>query len=66
MSVETGGFFARTHLFARRAIDRVANALVGHYVLFVEPPDVEPGTHRIGVELVRKKGTVFARSSYVD
>ena len=66
VAVETGGFFARTHLFARRAIDRVANALVGHYVLFVEPPDVEPGTHRIRVELVREQGTVFARSSYVD
>ena len=66
VAVETGGFFARTHLFARRAIDRVANALVGHYVLFVEAPDVEPGTHRIEVELVREKGTVFARSSYVE
>ena len=46
--------------------DLVANALVGHYVLFVEPPDVEPGTHRIEVELTREKGTVFARSSYAD
>ena len=66
VAVETGGFFARTHLFARRSIDRVANALVGHYVLFAERPDVEPGTHRIEVELVRAKGSVFARSSYVD
>ena len=66
LAVETGGFFARTHLFARRAIDRVATLLVGYYVLFVEPPDVEPGTHRIEVELIREKGTVFARSSYAD
>ena len=66
VAVKTGGFFARTHLFARRSIDRVANALVGHYVLFAERPDVEPGTHRIEVELVRAKGSVFARSSYVD
>ena len=66
VAVETGGFFARTHLFARRAIDRVANALVGHYVLFTEPPDVAPGTHRIEVDLVREKGSVYARRSYVD
>ena len=66
VAVETGGFFARTHLFARRAIDRVANALVGHYVLFVETPDAAPGTHRIEVELVREQGSVFARNSYVE
>jgi len=66
LAVETGGFFARTHLFARRGIDRVATLLVGYYVLFVEPPDVEPGTHRIEVDLIREKGTVFARSSYAD
>ena len=42
VAVETGGFFARTHLFARQAIDRVANALVGHDVLLAERPAVEP------------------------
>ena len=66
VAVETGGFFARTHLHGRRAIDRVANALVGHYVLFTERPNSESGTHRIEVELVRVKGKVFARSSYID
>ena len=66
VAAETGGFFVRTHLYSQRAIDRVANALVGHYVLLVEKPDGEPGTHRIEVDLVRKKGTVFARSTYVD
>ena len=66
VAVETGGFFARTHRFARRAIDRVANALVGHYVLLVEQPDVAPGSHRIEVKLVRRQGSVFARNSYVD
>ena len=66
VAVDTGGFFVRTHLYARRAVGRVANALVGHYVLLVEQPDVEPGTHRIEVELVREKGQVFARRSYSD
>ena len=63
---DTGGFFTRTHLFAQRAIDRVANALVGHYVLFTEKPDLDPGTHRVQLRLVRARGTVFARSSYVN
>ena len=36
VAADTGGFFARTHLFAQRAVDRVANALAGHYVLFTE------------------------------
>ncbi len=63
---DTGGFFLRAHLFTQRALDRVAGALVGHYVLFTETPDLAPGTHRIKVGLVREKGTVFARRTYVQ
>ena len=63
---DTGGFFVRTHLFAQRAVERVANALVGHYVLFTEHPDLEAGAHDIRVRLVRAQGTVFARSTYVN
>ena len=66
VAADTGGFFARTHLFAQRTVDRVANALAGHYVLFTEKPDLDPGTHRIEVRLVREKGSVFARRTYVD
>ena len=66
VAADTGGVFARTHLFAQRAVDRVANALTGHYVLFTEKPDLDPGTHRIEVRLVREKGSVFARRTYVD
>ena len=46
---DTGGFFVRTYLRPpRRAIDRVADAIAGRYVLFTERPDVEPGrvSHR--------------------
>ena len=66
VAVETGGFFARTHLNARRAMDRVGHALAGHYVLFTERPDVTPGTHPIEVELLRQQGLVLARSTYVE
>jgi len=63
---DTGGFFVRTNIFTRRAFDDVAAALAGHYVLFVEKPDLRPGRHRIEVKLVRRDGSVFARRGYVD
>lgn len=62
---DTGGFFVRTHLWPRRAIDRVANAIAGRYVLFTERPDVEPGEYSIEVDVGDLDGTVLARSTYV-
>jgi VWFA-related protein len=64
VSVDTGGFFARMHLFPKRSIGRVASALTGHYVLITRTPELDAGTHRIEVELVNDQGAVFARSSY--
>ena len=64
-SIDTGGFYVRGGS-APRALDRVGSALVGHYVLFAEAPPGEPGTHQIEVELSNRRGTVFARRSYVD
>ncbi len=61
----TGGFFARTHLFSRRALTELAGALAGHYVLFVEKPVGRPGYHRIEVDLAGRKGTVMAKSGFV-
>jgi VWFA-related protein len=65
ISDETGGFYERTHLFPELAMKHLAGALAGYYVLLVEKPNTEPGTHRIGVDLVRRKGNVLARTSYV-
>jgi hypothetical protein len=45
---------------------RLAGALAGYYVLFVEKPEVGRETHEIEVQLARRKGTVLARSGYVD
>ena len=53
---DTGGFFARTHLFTEQAMQRLAGALAGHYVLFVEataPSDKR--WHAIEVELVGRR-----------
>jgi VWFA-related protein len=64
VSAETGGFFVRTRNRVDRAMREVADALVGHYVLFTEAPDLEPGVHRVEVDLVGGEGTVFARTTY--
>ena len=63
---DTGGFFVRTYLRPpRRAVDRVAAAIAGRYVLFTEQPDVGPGEYPIEVEVADVDGTVLARSTYV-
>ena len=62
---DTGGFYAKTHLFPSQAIDRLERALEGHYVLTFTKPDREPGEHDIDIALVGRKGTVLARPSYI-
>jgi hypothetical protein len=58
--------YASTYEFPRRAVERVSQALEGYYVLFVEKPDLEQGEHRIEVRLAERKGTVIARSKYME
>ena len=65
VSHHTGGLFLTTFHHPRRAIERVANAVGGRYVLFTLAPDLEPGSHSIDVELRRGDGRVLARSTYV-
>jgi hypothetical protein len=64
VSRETGGFFARTHLFTGQAMNRLTSVLAGYYVLFLEQPTVGPGVHDVRVRLTRRQGTVLARDSY--
>jgi VWFA-related protein len=63
---DTGGFFARTNLFTGLAMKRLAGALAGHYVLFVEvTAQSRKGWHDIDVELVRHSGKVMAKRYYL-
>jgi hypothetical protein len=62
-SFDTGGFFARTHIFPGYALDQLAEALEGPYVLFAEKPDVDIGVHSLRIRLVKAKGTPEARIS---
>lgn len=65
-AADTGGFFARTHVFPDAAVARLEGALAGHYVLFVERPALDPGAHELEVGMMRE-GTVLAnRKQFVS
>lgn len=59
---DTGGFYAKTHLFPDQALERVEQALSGYYVLSFERPEGQTGRRRLEVSLARKKGSVLAPS----
>jgi VWFA-related protein len=61
VSEDTGGFFERMFHFPAQSFARLSAALSGHYVLFVERPELRPGTHRIDIELTQRRGRVLAR-----
>jgi VWFA-related protein len=61
---DTGGFYAKTHLFPGQALDRLQHALAGHYVLTFSRPDLPRGEHAIDIGLVGRKGRVMARPRY--
>ena len=65
VSHHTGGLFLTTFHYPRRAVERLASAVGGRYVLFTLAPDLEPGSHEIDVELRRGDGRVLARSTYI-
>jgi hypothetical protein len=66
ISDQTGGFYARTHIFPDDAMRRLSGALAGYYVLFVEKPESRRAVHAIDVGLTRRKGRVLATSSYSE
>jgi VWFA-related protein len=65
LAEDTGGFFLRTNWFPGQAVSRLSEALGGHYELSFEKPDLPHREHVIRVELVGRKGVVFARRTYV-
>jgi VWFA-related protein len=64
VSEETGGFYARTHIFPGQAMRRLSGALAGYYVLFVEAPDDTIGDHGLEVKLAHGKGAVLATTRF--
>jgi len=66
VAADTGGFYAKTNLFPGQAMDRLAGAVAGYYVLVLAVGADVHGTHSVSVELTRRKGTVLARSVLRD
>ena len=66
VAADTGGFYAKTHLFPAQAMARLQGAIAGHYVLTFEKPADRGGAHRVEVKLLDRKGEVLAKDSYVD
>jgi VWFA-related protein len=62
----TGGTYHKTHIFPSAALDRVARAISGRYVLVFRKPEGPRGYHEIKVDLVGRKGDVYARMYYED
>jgi VWFA-related protein len=66
VAADTGGFYAKTHLFPAQAMTRLEGAIAGHYVLTFEKPPNRGRVHRVEVKLAGRKGEVLAKDSYVD
>ena len=63
---DTGGFYAKTHIFPQIAVERLQRTLSGHYELEVRRPDgLRPGAHDIDVRVKRRGTYVMARSTFV-
>lgn len=66
-AADTGGFYAKTHIFPQIAIDRLQRTLAGHYELEVrKPAALRRGTHTIELRVKRRGTYVMARSSFAD
>ena len=58
---DTGGLYAKTHIFPDAALKRMERALSGYYVLSIERPEGRSGQFRLDIGLLKgKKGEVLA------
>jgi len=64
---ETGGFYVKTHVFPKLAMDKVSRAISGYYLLTFERPRLRRGRHSMSIHLLgRPKISVLARPDYED
>lgn len=63
---DTGGFYAKTHIFPGVAVDRVRRTLAGYYELELRrPADLRYGSHPVSVR-VKPRAIVLAPQTYSD
>jgi VWFA-related protein len=66
LSFETGGFYVPTYQHPDWAMQRVAAAILGHYVLVIAKPDRPPGLHKIEIVTTRRNVSLLYRQTYED
>jgi VWFA-related protein len=65
-AAETGGFYAKTHLFPGIAVERLQRTLTGHYELTLRPSEsLKRDTHPLDVRVKRRGARVLAPMSVV-
>lgn len=64
VAYDTGGFYAKTHLFPDQAIEKLEGAMEGTYVLVVDAGVLAKGAHTIAVKLKELDGEVFVRPTF--
>lgn len=57
---DTGGFYARTHLFPEQALDRLAGSLEGHYEVTLELPEGARDQRDLKLRLLGRRGEILA------
>jgi hypothetical protein len=61
---QTGGFYAKTHVFPQIAIERLERTLSGHYELTLRAvDDLKPGSQELEVRVKRRGAMVLAPQS---
>jgi VWFA-related protein len=64
---DTGGLYVKTFRFPQLAIERVQRTLAGHYEIELRRPDeLDPGGHRLSVNVKRRGVIILAPTTYVD
>jgi VWFA-related protein len=62
----TGGSYHKTNLFPSLGMELVRRAISGRYILVVVKPRDVVGDHTIEVDLIGRRGLVYARQYYQD
>lgn len=66
IAADTGGFYVKTHVLPRFAMDKLEHAISGYYLLSFRPPSLPRGEHEMSFRLAGRGGEVLARRSYRD
>ena len=67
IAADTGGLYVKTHVFPKFAMDKVARAITGYYLLTFARPKGPRGRHTMSIRVVgRRQISVLARPDYGD